>query len=68
MENAQTVAYIMERLKGKPLQAVLIPCSKNHNHKPMIVVSEAAPDGVTIWHLEVSEEGVFAYEFDDGVS
>jgi len=68
---------------GRKLRATMVPCSEHHNGKPMIVVSEepyvlpsyplgggepTMEEDVTIWHIEISEEGVFAYSFDDGAS
>lgn len=43
-----------------------IPESRNHNGKPMMLIGDHS-DVSTIC-LEISEEGLFAYYVDDGVS
>ena len=48
------------------IAAKFVPESKHHNGKPMMLICNIA-DCPTIC-LEISEEGVFAYYVDDGVS
>ncbi len=43
-----------------------IPESKNHNGKPMMFIGNISD--VSTCCLEISEEGMFAYYVDDGVS
>lgn len=43
-----------------------IPESKNHNGKPMMWIGNHSDVSTTC--LEISEEGLFAYYVDDGVS
>ncbi len=73
MENASSIHEIIEILAQKSENGERIVCdvirnSKNHNGKTMLCIHEDAGNDVSLFHLEVSEEGIFPYEFDDGVS
>lgn len=73
MEEQSNVITILRKWielleKGETLKGKFIPKSKNHNGKPMMILSDDPGDDVSIYHLEISEEGIFPYIFDDGVS
>ena len=70
MEKEAQLDYIIGKLvaSGCPLTVDIIPNSKNHGGATMLCIHEQQPDGVNIWHIEISKHGIFAYEFDDGVS
>ena len=61
---------IQHAKNGGEVVVDFIPNSKHHGGKDMLVIHD---DGdrkgdVSIWHIEMSEEGLFPYIFDDGVS
>ena len=71
MESNKSIVYILDRLsshlsKGGKLHVEFIPDSKNHG-KPMMLLSSDNGD-CNVYNLEISEAGVFGYEFDDSVS
>lgn len=73
MEHQATIGDIMENLirlidRGEKLIIRKVENSENHNGKTMYVLSEDPKDDVSIYHLEISEAGIFPYIFDDGVS
>ena len=68
-ELKEILSCFLEHLKkGKNLKAEFIPCSKNHNGKPMMVLYADEPNDISIHHLEISEEGLFPYSIDDSIS
>jgi hypothetical protein len=50
------------------LYTSIIPHAKHHNNKPMLRISVRYPNDDDWLVIELSEDGVFAYELDDGVS
>lgn len=73
MEEKTSVRTILDKLfeewkKGTEINVSFFEHSRNHNGKLMMRVCEHEDDGVNIWNLEISEEGVFAYSIDDGAS
>ena len=73
MESQTSLEEVMDKLyklfkSGTRLSLEKIDNSKNHNGKTMYVLSEDPGNDVSIYHLEISEDGIFPYIFDDGVS
>ena len=83
MEIKSTIGEVINQLasiieKNDPNHQVkvgVVRNSRNHSGKTMLVIYEQELIGnpindwdVSIYNLEISEEGVFAYIVDDGVS
>jgi hypothetical protein len=73
MESESSIKYIISKLlkeqkSGKKLIVEVVENSKHHNGENMLVICEDPGNDISIYHIEVSQEGVFAYEVDDGVS
>lgn len=64
------IRKIIEMADVVPITVTVVENSPNHGNVPMLVIGNADPEdgGISIWNIEVSENGVFAYTFDDGVS
>lgn len=68
LEEATEISKVLEGFQGKTLVATLIPNAKHHNGQPMIHICEEPGNDISLYHLEVSKHGVFAYMIDDGAS
>jgi len=78
MENPATLKAVVDGLirthKGdkwshpKKIMVEIIETAKHHDGKPMLLIKDDPEGDVSIYHIEISEDGVVPYIFDDGVS
>jgi hypothetical protein len=65
-----TVAWVHQDKPNETAEfsVEIIPNSRNHGGKTMLLISCGPKDDIKVWNLEVSAAGVFAYAIDDGAS